>query len=230
MQPIYHDVWILIPAYNEEISLRAVIDDLQQEGWNHILVVCDGSLDATESVARAQGVTVVSLVMNRGQGAALRAGFEYLQSSVHPRIIVTFDADGQHHAEDVANVIRPIGEGRADIVLGSRFLHPDSQVPLARKIILKLGLLYTMLVSDIFLTDTHNGFRAFNEKAYTALKITQRGMEHASEIIDQIKQKRLRFVEVPVLITYNEKTYRRKQGTSNFIHLGVKTLLRKITS
>lgn len=220
--------WILIPAYNEASSIERVIQDLQQHGFFNILVVNDGSKDSTKLIAQNAGAEVLSHVLNRGQGAALRTGLNYLREKYHPKVIVTFDADGQHLARNIQGLIKPVFDGTADIVLGSRFLKGNDSVPPLRKIILKLGVLFTNTVSNIRLTDTHNGLRAIGTKAYDRIQIYNRGMEHASEIIDEISRHRLRYQEYPVEIIYSEYSIYKGQRTSNFIKIAIKMILKKL--
>ncbi|MCX8147045.1 MAG: glycosyltransferase family 2 protein, partial [Candidatus Woesearchaeota archaeon] len=154
---------------------------------------------------------VLRHIINRGQGASLKTGIDYsLQKKAD--IIVTFDADGQHKPEEIKDLIRPIINKEADIVLGSRFLGKKSNVPFMKKIVLKLGVVFTFLYSGIWLTDTHNGFRALSRKAAEKIEIRQDRMEHASEIIDEIRKKKLRYKEVPVTIMYSY--YARQKGQS----------------
>ncbi|MEI6650198.1 MAG: glycosyltransferase family 2 protein [Candidatus Moraniibacteriota bacterium] len=223
------NVWIVIPAYNEGAVIAGVIAQVRAAGYKNILVVDDGSADTTADKARKAGAEVLSLVINRGQGAALRTGIEYLRETEDPDIIVTFDADGQHRSEDIAALMLPIVEDRADVVLGSRFLEKNgTEIPLIRTLVLKAGILFTNIVSGVRLTDTHNGFRALGKKAIREIGITQRGMEHASEIIDCLSRKQLRYVEVPVHIEYSDYSLGKGQCSSAFIKIGAKVIVKKL--
>lgn len=219
-------MWILIPAYNEEKMIANVIGKLRLSGYSNILVVDDGSRDNTAKIAKEAGAEVLKHLINRGQGGALQTGLKYLAEEYNPDIIVTFDADGQHQVEDLSALIRPIQEGRADIVLGSRFLR-SCDIPVIRRIILKLGILFTNIVSHVHLTDTHNGLRAIGKKAYNSITITHRGMEHASDIIDEIQKKNLRYCECPVTIVYSDYSKLKGQSSLGFIKMGIKIILRK---
>ncbi len=221
-------VYIVIPAYNEEKVIKKTIKSLQEIGYKNIVVIDDGSKDNTRNKALTTGVEVISHIINRGQGASLRTGIEYIREIYNPDIIVTFDADGQHNPLDIPKLIQPIIDNSADIVLGSRFLDNKSQVPLARKIILKSGVIFTNIISSIKLTDTHNGLRALNKKAIKSIKIAQRGMEHASDIINEITKKRLRYKEVPVKIIYTDYSIDKGQPSIEFVKMGIKIILHKI--
>jgi glycosyltransferase involved in cell wall biosynthesis len=146
----------------------------------------------------------------------------------NPDIVITFDSDGQHNPADIPKLIKPILNDSADIVLGSRFLNDDTKVPFVRKLILKAGVLFTNTTSKIKLTDTHNGFRALGRKAITSIKITHRGMEHASDIITEITKNKLRYQEVPVKIIYTNYSINKGQASIGFIKMGIKIILHKI--
>lgn len=221
-------VWIVVPAYNEATVIGSVIRDIRNAGFSNILVVDDGSRDDTQKHALKEGAEVLKHLINRGQGAALRSGLSFVSETYNPDIIVTFDADGQHQAKDIDALIQPIRENLADITLGSRFLDSGRNIPFLREMILRCAILFTNIVSHIQLTDTHNGFRALNRKAYRTIKIFHRGMEHASDIIDEISKNSLRYREVPVKITYSDYSIGKGQRTSSFLKMGVRILLKKM--
>jgi len=201
-------VFFVIPAYNEAESVGGVVQRVRSR-YPNVVVVDDGSSDETASVATGAGATTVRHLINRGQGAALKTGIEYALGC-GADIIVTFDSDGQHQLEDVEALLAPVQEGRCDVALGSRFLRADSQVPFGRKLTLKLGVVFTRLVSGIRVTDTHNGLRALSRQAAQQIRIRQDRMAHASEILDEIARLKLRYLEVPTRILYTD--YARQKG------------------
>jgi glycosyltransferase involved in cell wall biosynthesis len=221
-------IFIVIPAYNEEEKISSVISSLREAGYENILVVNDGSRDGTAKTASETGAEVLNHIINRGQGAALRTGIEYLRETYSPDIIVTFDADGQHRVEDIEKIIKPIVEENVDIVIGSRFLEKKCNAPLLRRIILKAGIVFTNTISNIKLTDTHNGLRALGRKAIDSIEISHRGMEHASDIIDEITKKGLSYKEVPVEIIYSDYSLAKGQKSSNFMKMGIKIIIKKL--
>ena len=109
-------VAVLLPAYNEEVSIASMVL-LSLQYADEVIVIDDGSSDRTSEVSRLAGATVLSHTTNKGKGAALKTGFKYAQDY---DIIVTIDADGQHNPSEIPDVIKPIMEDRADIVNGSR--------------------------------------------------------------------------------------------------------------
>ncbi|MBD3203662.1 glycosyltransferase [Candidatus Woesearchaeota archaeon] len=220
-------IYIIIPAYEEENSIGKVIDDLKKHGYENIVVIDDGSTDSTFQIAKDKDISVIRHVVNRGQGAALETGIQYALTK-DPDIVVTFDADGQFLAEDIKRLCEPIKNKRADVVLGSRFLGKAKNIPLIKKIVLKLGILVVYLLYDIKLTDSQNGFRAFSGYAASKIDIKSNGMEHAGEILHEIKSKKLKYMEVPVTVVYTDYSISKGQKSSKSIILGLKMILKKL--
>ncbi|HEU4888925.1 MAG TPA: glycosyltransferase family 2 protein [Thermoanaerobaculia bacterium] len=202
---------IVIPSYNEERAIGGVVLELKTS-WPHVVVVDDGSSDDTGAVASRNGATVLTHIVNRGQGAALQTGIAFALER-GARVIVTFDSDGQHRAEDVAALVKPIEEGRADAVLGSRFLGSTESMTRRRRLLLRAAVLFTRVTSGARVTDAHNGLRAFSAEAARKIHIQLDRMAHASEIVDQIAARGIRFVEVPVHVRYSD--YSRRKGQSS---------------
>jgi polyprenyl-phospho-N-acetylgalactosaminyl synthase len=210
-------IWVVVPAYNEARVLGGVVEELVARG-HRVVVVDDGSSDDTPAAARRAGAVVLKHAINRGQGAALQTGIAYAlrRGAEH---IVTFDSDGQHAAEDVDALVAPLRAGRADVVLGSRFIGSSEGMPGGRKAILALAVIFTRVASGARVTDTHNGLRAFTRDAAAKLDIRLDRMAHASEILDQIVRHGLRFEEVPVHVRYTD--YSRRKGQSSFAALRI---------
>lgn len=202
--------FIVIPAYNEERAIGAVVSAVKAS-WPRVIVVDDGSRDGTARTARAAGATVLTHIVNRGQGAALQTGIAFALRH-GAQIIVTFDSDGQHRAEDIATLVAPIVEERADAVLGSRFLGTTDQMPWRRRILLRAAVIFTRISSGARVTDAHNGLRAFSRQGASRISIQLDRMAHASEIVDQIAARGVRFLEVPVHVRYSD--YSRQKGQS----------------
>jgi glycosyltransferase involved in cell wall biosynthesis len=202
------DVWVVIPAFNEGAAIGSVIAGLRAYA-SKIVVVDDGSIDGTAGAAHEAGAIVLRHVINRGQGAALQTGIEYALRR-GASTIVTFDSDGQHSPADVPTLVAPLRDGRADIVLGSRFLGSTESMPRLRRIVLYLAVLFTRMVSGLRVTDAHNGLRAFSRRAASMVHIQLDRMAHASELMDQIRRSGLVYTEVPVHVRYTE--YSRQKG------------------
>lgn len=157
---------VVIPAYNEENTLPAVLDELHATlPGIDIVVVDDGSLDRTAEVARRGGATALRLPYNLGIGGALRTGFRYAVDHGYRRA-VQFDADGQHDPGEVPALVRHLDDG-ADLVIGSRFAdgETDYEVGRVRRGAMRLlGTTVRVLSGQVF-TDTSSGFRAFGPDA-----------------------------------------------------------------
>ena len=201
-------VFVVIPAFNEQAVIGEVLQDLVPLGYQ-LLVVDDGSTVNLKEKLMGWPVTVLRHRVNLGQGAALQTGIRYALAH-HAGYVVTFDADGQHRASDIARLLQPLLDNKADIVLGSRFLQTDNLVPAGRRRLLKTARLVNYVFTGLLLTDAHNGLRALNRHAAASIQLRQPGMAHATEIIAEIRKKKLRFTEVPVSIRYT--TYSKQKG------------------
>lgn len=209
--------WIIIPAYNEGERLENTLEGLCRR-YTNIIVVDDGSRDDTGVYALQYPVWLLRHVVNRGQGAALQTGIDFALRR-GAEVIVTFDADGQHAADEIEALLAPVREGQFDIALGSRFLGATIGLVWTRWLVLKLGVLFTRVFSRIRVTDAHNGLRALNRRAAQTIRITQDRMAHASEILDQVYQHGLRYCEVPVTIRYTDATREKGQSSWNALRI-----------
>lgn len=219
-------IFVVIPAYNEEQVIQQVIEEVKQYTKN-IIVVDDCSLDATYKKALNTGVAVLKHLINRGQGASLQTGIDYALVE-GADIIVTFDADGQHSAHEIQEMVAPILEGKCNMTIGSRFLGQVYNMPIEKKLLLKAAIQFTRIVSRIHLTDVHNGFRAMSNEVANLIFIKQDRMAHASEIIDQIARLNIKFKEVPVSIKYTPYSIKKGQHPLNAFKIAFNFLLAKI--
>lgn len=202
------DVWIIIPAFNEGQMIERVIAQVRTM-FPNIVVIDDASKDGTSAAARNAGAVVLVHPFNLGQGAALQTGVEFALSRGASHI-VTFDADGQHHIEDVPIMLELLKQSGADLALGSRFLGNTLGMSRSRGLLLRAATAFTQITTGLKLTDCHNGLRVFTAKAAGRLNLRQNRMAHASEILAGIRNNRLNFIEVPVTITYSN--YSRQKG------------------
>ncbi len=217
---------LILPAYNEAATIGEVVREVA-EVYEHVVVVDDGSTDATGAEARAAGATVLRHAVNRGQGAALQTGIAYsLRRGA--RCVVTFDSDGQHRVADVAKLLEPIRRGEAEIVLGSRFLGTAPRIPWFRRGLLRCAVVFTWAVSGVRLTDAHNGLRAFSRRAAERLDIRLDRMAHASEMVDQIRRMGLPYVEVPVEIRYTRYSRAKGQNASAAVRIAFDYLFERL--
>jgi glycosyltransferase involved in cell wall biosynthesis len=191
---------VIIPAFNEEAALPAVLDELARVVPDlDIVVVDDGSRDKTAALAAAAGVAVVSLPFNLGIGGALRCGFRYALRHGYERA-VQFDADGQHDATQIAALLAGLDDG-ADMVIGSRFAEATNSYDVGRTRARAMGVLRFVVrqLSGQRFTDTSTGFRAFDLPVLELF-----GREYPAEYMESVEALVLalaagfRVVEVPV--------------------------------
>lgn len=224
-------VLVVIPAFNEKGTLGHVIDSLPKFiGKNikvDVLVVDDGSSDATAKVAYSKRVYVIRHLINRGLGAALGTGFTYGRTHGYD-YVVTFDADGQHQAQDIANILAPLIDGKADVTIGSRLL-TSQPMPFLRKIINQISNIITFLLFNIWTTDSQSGLRGFTKSALTKVRIRSERMEVSSEVFKEIRRLNLRFVEVPIAAYYSEYSLHKGQPLTNAPYVFWKLILNRLT-
>ena len=159
-------ILFIVPAYNEEENLAAVIGGVRRHyPAADILVINDGSTDDTSGVARRAGALVIELPFNLGIGGAVQSGLLYAQRNGHD-VAIQFDGDGQHTPDEVAPLLARLERGDCDVVVGSRFVERSAyRAPAARR----TGIAILSLVHRIILrrriSDPTSGFRAYNRAA-----------------------------------------------------------------
>lgn len=203
--------FIVIPAFNESAIIGRVLSELLRAEYNNIVVVDDCSTDNTYEIVSGFPVHLLRHSINRGQGAALKTGIDFaLEQGAD--IIITFDSDGQHCIEDLPAMLGPVINKDVDVTIGSRFIK-KTNVPFLRKILLKGSVLVMFLFYQIKMSDAHNGLRALSKNAAKKIDITCDRMAHASEIIEEIHRKKIKFKEVPVVIKYDKETIKKGRGS-----------------
>jgi polyprenyl-phospho-N-acetylgalactosaminyl synthase len=210
-------VMVVIPAYNETRVIGGVVADVRREGFP-VVLVDDGSSDDTAAAAAAAGAFVVRHPINLGQGAALQTGIDFALSR-HPEVIVTFDADGQHRANEIGRLVETLVRERADFALGNRFLGQTTNLPLLRKLLLRAAVIFTRITCGIRVSDTHNGFRAMTPRGARAIRLRQDRMAHASEVLQQIASSKLPYVEVPVTVDYTAYSLHKGQKMGDAMNI-----------
>jgi len=187
----------LIPAYQAAPYLGEVLLRLQAlPGTPDVLVVDDGSRDATADVARAMGVRVLSFAGNRGKGFALIAGFEALADY---EAVVTLDADGQHPPECIPEFVRA-AEGGADVVLGVRERTPD--MPPHRRFGNRFSSSWTSALAGCRISDSQCGYRLFRREVLRDTPVTPGRYEVETEMAVRAARLGFRVVEIPVPTVY----------------------------
>ena len=220
------DVWVILGAYNEASVIAAVVADLRRAAYR-VVVVDDGSSDATADVAAKAGAFVIEHPINLGQGAALQTGLDFALRA-GAKIIVTFDADGQHRAADIAPLVEALSAENADFALGSRFRGNSVNLPRTRRLLLKAATAFTRFTTGLAITDTHNGLRAMTQRGARCIQLRQNRMAHASEILHQIAASGLKYVEAPVTIEYSAYSLAKGQTLADSLFILVDLFARRL--
>ena len=221
-------IFIIVPVFNEASVLEQTLLSLMAYKYN-IIIVDDGSTDDAEKIARKYPVFFLRHRLNLGQGAALQTGMMAAQN-LKADIVVHFDADGQHNADEIQKLIKPLLQDKSDIVFGSRFLQDVNikLLPFSKKIVLQAGRYINWIFYGILLSDAHNGFRAMNRAAFEKIVITQNRMAHASEILFLVKKNRLRYTEIPVIIHYTKYSLKKGQSIFNSVNILFDLIFKKL--
>lgn len=223
-KPEEKTVWIVIPAYNEEPVLASVVAEIRGAGYENILVVDDGSKDATFEIAQKAGVRALRHRLNRGKGAATKTGIEAAKL-LGATIVVTMDGDGQHNPEDIEKLVAPIREKKVDVVLGTRLKNPKGMpwYKVAHNII---GNAIVWYLYGLWVSDSQSGFRAYSCRAAKMIDTTTDRYEYDSEVIREIKKHRFKYHEVPIEVRYTDYSMGKFQKQSFLT--GIKTVYRMV--
>lgn len=205
-------VYVVIPAYNEEKTLGQVLDELLRLPVQ-MVIVDDGSQDNTFHIAgeyskKFSQIHLYQHLINLGLGAAIKTGIQ-AALILGADIIVTFDADGQHHAGDLLPLINPLLKGEAEAAIGIR----DFQdMPRSKRLGNQIMNLITLIFYGIRVKDSQSGLRAFTSESARKLELHSRDYGISSEIIGEIRKKRIRMKEVPMKTIYTD--YALSKGTN----------------
>jgi glycosyltransferase involved in cell wall biosynthesis len=203
MEPPKRTIAIVIPAFNEEKSIRAVVEDVGSalHGQNldgHIIVVNDGSSDGTAAVVGSLPCTLLNLPFNLGIGAAVQLGMRYALE-LGCIAAVQVDGDGQHPACAIGRLLEPIIDDRADVVIGSRFLlKGGSRSTFGRRIGIRYFNALVGLLIGRRITDSTSGLRALNCRALEVCAEEYPDQYPEPEALISFTKRNLRIAEVSV--------------------------------
>jgi glycosyltransferase involved in cell wall biosynthesis len=191
-----------MPALNEEERIAKTIVGARKY-VDQILVVDDGSTDATAEIARSLGALVVRHEKNGGYGAALQTIFSKARE-LHVEALVILDSDGQHNPADIGRLLETLVTEDVDVVIGSRFIEGNQKdIPHYRKVGMKVLDRATKVAGVAEISDSQSGFRAYGKKAIHAIHLTGDGMSAGSEILIKISDNRLKIAEIPIRVRYD---------------------------
>ena len=220
-----NDIFVVVPAYNEEKTVSQIIEGIVEDGYN-VVLVNDGSKDDTLNLAieskrkYPNKIFIVSHIINRGLGAALKTGMT-VAINKGAKYILTFDADGQHDIDDIAKVIKPLQEGRADACIGAR---PLKDMPISKSFANFVMNFLTLIFYGKKVKDSQSGLRAFTSDAAGQIDIVSSGYAVSSEFIKEISDNNLRLEEVEITTIYTPET--QHKGTDAIV--GLKILFKMI--
>ena len=191
---------VCIPAYNEEIKINDVVK--KSLPYADKVIVCDdGSTDDTAALAKKAGAVVISHEKNQGYGATISTLFDYCRKN-NAEIMVTLDGDGQHNPDQIPDLINVILKHKVDVVIGSRSLKDDKDLPSYRKTGIKIITSTINSATNLKVTDSQSGFRAYSKEAIDLIHPTESGMAVSTEILVKISNNGLSMAEVPITVSY----------------------------
>jgi glycosyltransferase involved in cell wall biosynthesis len=226
---------VIIPAKDEANSVGELIARVKSSlsGRNfEVVVVDDGSKDSTKKIAESSGTIAISHVKTLGKGAAMKSG----ALAATGDILVFLDGDGAHNPEDIPNVIAPVLQNRADLIIGSRDFRGSRTLGsyLPRRITNKLASVVTSIIISFFLPlaasfkcpmkwigveDAECGFKAISKEKWCQLNLVSQGFEIESEIIYEAAKNRLTINNAPISCNWDSKVSR-----LSIVRDGLKTL------
>jgi glycosyltransferase involved in cell wall biosynthesis len=214
-----NNTFVIVPVFNEEKIIGLILELLKKQ-FTNIVCIDDGSSDRSFDIIKSKNVYILKHLINLGQGAALQTGinFAILKGA---KFFLTFDSDGQHSLKDAMQMIKILKKNKIDIIFGSRFLNFKYQkkIPTFRRLILKLGVILSNFLSDIKLSDTHNGLRVFNLRFAKKLQIKFDGMSHPHSFFTNTYKYKFKYFEYPTNVIYSKYSLSKGQKNINSINI-----------
>lgn len=197
-----HRIFAVIPCLNEGQFISDIVTRARKYA-DVVIVIDDGSTDNTAEAAEKAGARVIKHKARQGAGAATKSAFEAAKK-YNADVLVTLDGDGQHNPDEIPHVLAPILRGEADLVIGSRFLKPDSkQAPKYRKFGIDVITWLFNLGSKVKVSDSQSCFRAHSRRLIESVKITEDGFGFSVQVLIQARRKNFAIREVPVSCIYH---------------------------
>ena len=192
-----------LPMYNEEETIGTIVTKVL-DYVDEVVCVDDGSSDSSARIAESCGAIVHRHRVNRGYGGALKSLFAKARE-MNADALIILDSDGQHEPSDIPKLLKPILDGEAEFVIGSRFVAGggSEDMPAYRRLGIKVITAASNLSSDLEIQDTQSGFRAFSKLAIERLRFDSEGMELSLEMLEDAHEKDLTIQEIPSVIRHD---------------------------
>jgi len=195
-------ICLLIPAYNEARTIGQVVSEAR-EIIESVVVVDDGSQDATAQIAEDSGAIVIKHSVNSGKGAALRTGFQHVLDNGYDALI-TMDSDGQHDVNDIPGFLKAFDERGSGIIIGSR-MQDITTMPAVRKFTNKFTSFVGSLLTHQKIRDSQSGFRLISSDVLRAVELETAGYEMESELLIKASRAGFRITSVPIKTIYGQE-------------------------
>ena len=216
---------VIIPAFNEEKAIKSIIEK-SFKYVDDVLVIDDGSSDNTHSIVKNTNALLIKHDTNLGKGVSLKDAFSEVSNY---DVVVTIDGDGQHNPSEIPSLIKPILDGEADLVNGSRYLDGfDDDTPAYRRIGQRVLDIATNITSGTNVTDSQSGFRAFRGNTLKCYRFRDTGFGIESEMLADASENNLKIVEVPITVRYDVENSSTKGPVSHGVGVLFKIIKDKI--
>jgi glycosyltransferase involved in cell wall biosynthesis len=216
-------VCVLIPSYNEARTIGRIVEKIKKMGID-VIVVDDGSTDATEKIASENGAIVIRHMKNVGKGASLKEGFEFILKTTDFEGIIIMDGDGQHEPDDIRKFISRAGDYDDDIIVGNRMMRAEG-MPFVRRATNRFmsRLLSRLCRQDI--PDTQCGFKFIRRKILEEIKLDSNNYDFDSELLIRAARRHFKIASVPIRTIYGDELSRINpiKDTLKFVGLLIKT-------
>ena len=210
----FKDIYVLVPAFNEQKVIKDIINSLLKN-FSNVIVINDGSNDRTLEIINDLDIKVLSHEINLGVGAAVQTGFDYVSKIPNAKAVITFDADGQHLVDDAVAMAKEILICDEGIIFGTRFPKHSKNIPKVKRFVLKLIAKITDLVTGVTLTDAHNGLKAYKISTIKELELQFSSYSYESELITQVAKKKIDYKEMSTDIKYTSYSIKKGQKLLN---------------
>lgn len=203
-KPTQPKIIAAIPCFNTERFIADVVSNAKKY-VDQVIVINDGSQDGTVGVAKTAGALVVNHRVNRGYGEAIKSCFEAAKANTAD-VLVILDGDDQHNPDEIPLLLSPIVNGEADLVIGSRFLTNEVDMPRYRKFGISVITFLWNFGSRVKVSDAQSGFRAYGKKVFETFPPSEKGMSVSIETLEKARRKGAIIKEVPISCLYVPST------------------------